>query len=202
MRIGSRDNYLVPRPATNSNYSAPLHAVGGVYVLWTRLWAVNLLQNTNMFKQVILLWMFFDCGFADSVLACDDIYGNNVLFVSRDSSISSFSRNLCESGFNACSVVLGEIQTKLSCSSYQRNRTIRCSNSNPYSLTGVFGIVNCCSIKSNSFDAGGRYYPCSAYLSFPVSRSMVKYGNALGNEVRVNFNFILLFLCFVTFTVI
>ena len=126
------------------------------------------LQNINMLKQVLLLWMFFECGFAaQSLVICDDFYANSVLILSEDSRVSTVTRQCCTSGFKQHIVIGGPLQV---CSNReQRNDTIQCVSPISNSLTGVSGILNCCPDVSHSFYLGSGIYPCSTHLSLPAA---------------------------------
>lgn len=146
-------------------------------------------QNSTMadiFKQVILLWIIFDCGFSASVITCDDFYGNSISILSEDSDVSANARRCCTSGFKNYVVVGGPLRM---CSDQydQRNDTIWCASQIPNSLTGVSGILNCCPDATKSFYLGSEIYPCTTHLVFPAvtAHALLKYcpsGSLLQSE--------------------
>ena len=158
-----------------------------------------------MLKQVILLWLIFDCGFAQSVVVCDDFYANSVLIVSDDSDVSTHTRRCCTSGFKEYIVIGGPLQV---CSNQdQRNDTIRCISQIPNSLTGVSGILNCCPDLTHSFYLGSGVYPCSTHLIFSAvtAHALLEYcpssptmSNRNNGELFLNFDLLLLLFASVT----
>ena len=173
-----------------------------------------------MLKQVLLLWMFFECGFAtQSFVVCDDFYANSLLILSEDSHISTITRQCCTSGFKQ-HIVLGLGRPLQMCSNReQRNDTIRCVSPISNTLTGVSGILNCCPDVSHSFYLGSGIYPCSTHLSLPAttahalleycpSSSMIQSENLPNingrnnGELSLNFDLLLLLFASVAGTII